>query len=59
MARRKVPNYAAILKAYDREAKRLDRAGFPELARQVRRCALDAAREEINGGQLASVTDGD
>lgn len=46
MARRKVPNYAAILKAYDREARRLDRAGFPELARDVRRCGWAAAQQE-------------
>ena len=58
-ARRKVPNYAAILKAYDREAKRLDRAGFPELARQVRRCMLQAAQEERRAGELALSTDGD
>lgn len=57
--RRKVPNYAAILKAYDREAKRLDRAGFLELARQVRRCMLLAAQEERRAAELASVPGGD
>lgn len=46
MARRKVTNYAAILKAYDREAKRLERAGFPELARATRRCGWAAAQQE-------------
>lgn len=46
MTRRKVPNYGAILKAYDREARRLERAGFPELARDVRRCGWAAAQQE-------------
>lgn len=58
-ARRKVPNYAAILKAYERDARRLERAGFPELARQVRRCMLQAAQEERRAGELALLTDGD
>lgn len=58
-ARRTVPNYGAILKAYDREAKRLERAGFPDMARDVRRCMLQAAQEEKRAGGLALVTDGD
>lgn len=45
-ARRKVPNYGAILKAYDREAKRLERAGHCDLAREMRKCALAVAEQE-------------
>ena len=46
MTRRKVPNYGAILKAYERDARRLERAGFPELARATRRCGWAAAQQE-------------
>lgn len=44
--RRKVPNYGAILKAYDREARRLEKEGHAALARDMRRCALAVAEQE-------------
>lgn len=59
MPRRTVPNFGAILKAYDREAKRLEKAGFPDMARDVRRCMLQAAQEERRAGELALSTDAD
>lgn len=57
MARRKVPNYGTIIKAYDREIKRLEKLGQADLARATRRClwaVMQQHREELAQGVAAS-----